>query len=63
MQAGIELKDDADFEYALHCKSQIEVKVMGEVDYRGDLIGYSRDAFQVKTGDWYIRGLVEVRTI
>jgi hypothetical protein len=63
MLTGIELKDDADFDYALHYKRQVEVKVWGEVDYRGGLIGYSRDAFQVTSGDWYIRGLVEVKTI
>jgi hypothetical protein len=37
------------------------VSVLGELDYRGAIVAYSRDAFQVASGDWYIRDVVGCR--
>lgn len=63
MQAGIELRNDEDFETAVQKGKHIEVLLMGESDYRGEIVKFSRGVFQVGNGDWYIRGIVEVRAV
>ncbi|MDF2924522.1 MAG: hypothetical protein K0R57_3436 [Paenibacillaceae bacterium] len=63
MRPGIALRDDADFDYALQFKQEVEVLLDGEVDYRGTLVSYSRDLLQVIGGDRYLRRLVEVKTV
>lgn len=63
MRPGIILKDDADLDYALHYKSQVEITLWGQVDYRGQLKGYNEDAVQAMSGDWYTRKVVEIRTV
>ncbi|MDF2923372.1 MAG: hypothetical protein K0R57_2286 [Paenibacillaceae bacterium] len=54
---------DKQLEALIRNGQHIEVVLWGEFDYRGAVVAYSRDAFQVANGDWYIRGVAEVRVI
>lgn len=63
MQRGIILRHDADFDYAVTQKQQVEVRFEGEVDNIGRLFGYTRDTLVMENGDRYLRGNVEVKTI
>jgi hypothetical protein len=62
MLPGVDLIHDKDFDYAIDLKRDVEVRVEGEVDYVGKVLCYNRDVFQVVNGDYYLRGIVEVKT-
>lgn len=63
MRQGNVLVNDEDFEHATRNGKPVEVLLWGEPDYRGEIVKFSRDVFQVENGDWYIRGIAEVRAV
>lgn len=63
MRSGIELRDDADFDYALHYKRDVEIRLEGEVDYIGKLLRYTRDMIEAPNGDLYLRKVVKVKIV
>lgn len=63
MQSGAAIKQDAEFEYVLRLNREVEVVLDGEIEYRGALLSFSRDMFQVPCGDHYLRRMVEVKTV
>lgn len=52
---------DRELEEIIQTGRHVEVVVMNELDYRGAVVAFSQNGIQVATGDWYIRGVAEVR--
>lgn len=61
MQKGLILKHDADFDYAIHFKSTVEVRVGSHLDYSGPLMGFTQDYIVTDQGDRYLRATCEFR--
>ena len=62
MLSGLLLQNDADFDYAIQNGQDVEVLLDGELDYVGRVVGYNREVFEVMSGDYYLRGVAEVKT-
>lgn len=63
MQKGIILEQDQDLDYAVNDQNQVEVKLWGNIDYRGRVIHYTPESIRMDNGHWYIRGIAEVKTV
>lgn len=63
MQKGIVLEHDQDLDYAIHDRQPVEVKLWGDVDYRGRVERYTAESIRMDNGHWYVRGVAEVRTV
>ncbi|MDF2927685.1 MAG: hypothetical protein K0R57_6599 [Paenibacillaceae bacterium] len=55
--------NDEQLEELIRTDQYFEVVLWGELDYRGAIVAYNRDAFQVASGDWYIRDVAGVRKL
>lgn len=54
---------DMELDELIQKRKLIEVRLWGEVDYRGAVVAYCKDALKVENGNWYIRGIAEVWSI
>lgn len=51
---------DMELDKLIQRRKTVEIRLWGEVDYRGTIVAYSKDALKLENGDWYIRGIAEV---
>lgn len=53
---------DMELDELIQRRKTVEIRLWGEVEYRGTILSYSKDALKVQNGEWYMRDIAEVRS-
>lgn len=54
---------DKELEDIVRTGRHVEITLWDELDYRGVVVAFNREAIQVPGGHWYIRRVAKVRAI